>query len=335
MPLVRVTIVTFRRPHLLRRAIASVRAQTHTEWTMEVVNDDPDDAEPARIVAALGDLRISVLVRQRRMGGAINFNHAFRQGPEPFAALLEDDNWWEPAFLSEMIRALEHHPSAALITGNERIWLEEAGDRWVDSGRTLRPANDEVRWHSLRALEKCGGAILCNSAVVYRPSAIPRFETPASMPVDVTEHYRERLIPHPFLLHDAALTNFAVTKRTNRSHSGADWTIQQLLLTASVFASVQPARRSRLSQQLWMHVREKDPLNRTTLLLSARFFPEARALWRDATWPDKLRLAAHLARHRDAAVRYRRIRSDHADAWAFLCSGPVAEALGRGDDGLA
>lgn len=334
MSVVRVTVVTFRRPHLLKRALESVLAQTHRAWTVEVVNDDPDDHEPSRIVSTLDDSRITILNRERRAGGAVNFNHAFRPGPEPYAALLEDDNWWEPAFLETMIAALEAHPRATLITGNERIWEEQAGGAWIDTRRTLRPAQDRVREQPLRALDKCGGAILCNSAVVWRPAAMPSFATPPSMPVDVTEHYRERLIPHPFLLHDLPLVNFAVTLTTNRSSNGEDWTVQQLLLTASVFASLPPSRRPRLAQALWQRTRSRDTVAQTMLLLAGWIFPEAHTLWRSGTVAEKLRLALHLLRHPAAYGRYRRIRHDHDDLWSFLCSGTVADALGRGEDGL-
>jgi hypothetical protein len=332
--LVRITVVTFRRAHLLKRALDSVRAQTHRHWIAEVVNDDAEDPEPSRLIAAIGDPRITILNQAERAGGAANFNYAFRHGPEPYAALLEDDNWWEPAFLETMVEALDARPDAALITGNERIWQEQSDGQWVDTGRTLRPVRDRVRNQPLRALDKCGAAILCNSAVVWRPAAIPEFATPPSMPVDVTEHYRERLIPHPFLLHDLPLANFAVTLTTNRSGKGEDWTVQQLLLTASVFASLPPSRRPRLAEALWHRTRTGDPVARTMLLLAGWIFPEAHSLWRSGTIAEKGRLAAHLLRRPAAFARFRRIRDDHADQWSFLCSGTVADALGRGQDGL-
>ena len=107
-----------------------------------------------------------------------------------------------------------------------------------------------------------------------------------------------------------------------------------MLLTASVFAAVRPERRQRLARALWTETRARNPLNRTTLLVAGRLFPEARALWTDATTSEKARVFAHLFRHRDAYGRYRAIRSDYAESWTFLCSGVVADALGRGEDGL-
>jgi glycosyltransferase involved in cell wall biosynthesis len=332
--LVRITLVTFRRPQLLRRALDSIRAQTHESWTAEVVNDDPDDRQPTEVVASLGDPRITILNRSVRAGGAVNFNYAFRSGDAPYVALLEDDNWWEPEFLATMVAALERAPSAALITGNERVWHEEPGGGWRDSGQTLRPAQDLVREHRLNAIEKCGSAILCNSAVVYRPALIPDFGTPPSMPVDVTEHYRERLIPHPFLVHEKPLANFAVTMTTNRSNKGGDWTVQQLLLTASVFATVRPERRGLLSRALWRYARASEPLKQTTLLMAGHVFPEAQALWADGSFAEKARFRLHLLRHPDVLDRCRRVRHEHADWWAFLCRGAVADDFGRGEDGL-
>ena len=85
---------------------------------------------------------------------------------------------------------------------------------------------------------------------------------------------------------------------------------------------------------LWTETRGRHPLNRTTLMLAGRLFPEARTLWADATVAEKARLFVHLVHHREAYARYRAIKSDYEESWAFLCSGVVADALGRGEDGL-
>ena len=136
------------------------------------------------------------------------------------------------------------------------------------------------------------------------------------------------------LVHEEPLANFAVTLTTNRSNKGSDWTVQQLLLTASVFATVRPERRGLLSRALWRYARTSEPLKQTTLLMAGQLFPEARALWAHGSFAEKARFRLHTLRHRDVLDRCRRVRHEHADLWAFLCRGAVADDFARGEDGL-
>ena len=52
MASLRIFLLTYRRPALLRRALASLLAQTFTDWTCELHNDAPDDDAPRAILAA-------------------------------------------------------------------------------------------------------------------------------------------------------------------------------------------------------------------------------------------------------------------------------------------
>ena len=54
MPHIRVFLCTYRRPALLRRALASLLSQTYTDWTCELHNDAPDDERPRALLAELG-----------------------------------------------------------------------------------------------------------------------------------------------------------------------------------------------------------------------------------------------------------------------------------------
>ena len=101
MAAIRVFLLTCRRPALLRRALDSLRAQTFADWICELHNDAPEDDFPRSLVSEIGDPRITLHHHARNWGPVAAFNHAYAGGPEPFLAILEDDNWWEPAFLAE------------------------------------------------------------------------------------------------------------------------------------------------------------------------------------------------------------------------------------------
>ena len=69
MARVRIYLPTYRRPALLPRALASLRAQTFTDWVCELHNDDPEDPAPGQLLAGLGDPRITLVTHKRNLGG--------------------------------------------------------------------------------------------------------------------------------------------------------------------------------------------------------------------------------------------------------------------------
>lgn len=331
MAAIRVTVLTHRRPALLERALRSLLAQTWTDWVAEVLNDAPDDPAPAALVARLADPRIRIETPCVRRGGTASFNRAFRPGPEPFASLLEDDNWWHPEFLAAAHATLVAHPAAPLVTVNERLWREEADGTWTDTGRTLYPVRDAVVPVPLRALDHCGHARIANSALLFRTAQAPEWRTPETSPIDVSEHYRQRTVPHPFVRLDRDLVNFAVTRHTHRSADPFVWNAHQVLLVGSVFAAVPAARRRHLAAALVGQARRDEPRRLATLALAARYVPAAAALRDVLLVSERVRGALHLLRRRGHAGRYRTLLSDESEAWSFLRRGWVAAALARGE----
>jgi hypothetical protein len=331
VPAVRITVITFRRPHLLDRALRSIQTQVLPYWTAEVVNDDPADPEPARLVARLGDPRIAMVEPAVHRGGSANLNFAFRPGPSPYASVLEDDNWWEPDFLSTLVPLLEARPDIALVVANQRVWQEQEDGTWRRTDSTIRPDGDRLWEFSLHAQDKCGRSVLSNSAMLFRPGAVADWSTPDGLPVDVTEHYRERLVPHPILMCDRVVGNFAETRATNRSGDPMVWSAHQVLLVASVFATLPPGARPALARTLLDDARRRQSHDLTTLLLAGLTVREARALWQFARPFEKLKLGAHLAWHRGRWRRYQSICADHAAEWVFLGRGWVADALRQGE----
>jgi glycosyltransferase involved in cell wall biosynthesis len=326
---VRIYVVTYRRPHLLERALRSLIGQSHKEWVAEILNDDPSDPSVAQLALKLGDARIQVSQPSEHRGGTRNFNYAFRTVDEPFASILEDDNWWEPGFLSTMLAALGGHPGVALACGNEHIWLERLGDQWTDTGRNVWQDTAGERLLNWNALDQCGSAMLCNSSMLFRTKGSDIWRTPESIPIDVTEHFRQRVVPHPLLLVYSPLANYSQTLATHRTRAVSVWARYQVMLVGSVFALAQSACRKRLASALWVRARTKDPLYSTTLISTGLLVPAARELWHQARFTEKARFSAGILRHpRTAASLYRGF-DQYSQEWAWLQQGAFAEFMSR------
>jgi glycosyltransferase involved in cell wall biosynthesis len=94
-PLVSVVIPTRDRPDMLREAIASVRAQTFTDYEIIVVINGPDNPLTQEVwaVAAEGGCAV-VRIKQAGIGPALNNGVKTARGQ--WIALIDDDDLWLP-----------------------------------------------------------------------------------------------------------------------------------------------------------------------------------------------------------------------------------------------
>ncbi|WP_299700096.1 glycosyltransferase [uncultured Tateyamaria sp.] len=113
----RVTIgmPVFNNAETLRRAVASVLAQTYQDWEL-LITDDQSDDETFGIAQefATADPRISVRVNDRRMVFH-NFELALRKARTAYFVWLAGDDYWDPAFLEATVAALDAAPSAVSV----------------------------------------------------------------------------------------------------------------------------------------------------------------------------------------------------------------------------
>lgn len=318
MALVRVFVLTYRRPELLRRALASLRAQTLTDWVCELHNDDPADPAPARLVRELDDPRISCVTHEANWGAVRTFRRAYQGGPEPFAAVLEDDNWWDPELLARLHAALAAAPDCALAWANMRFCEEQADGSWRDTGRCIwppRPPGSIHRFDGLQLLQAFD-ALHSHGAMLFRPdpAAIP----PAETPLAIIEPVRERAISGPLLLLAEPLATFAITRGTSRSVDRSHWLASQLLVATSFFGCV-PLDATAIAR-LWRRAREDRPPWTGLLLLAGIAGAAPRGFFRPARAADWARLAAHVCRRPGVHLRALRFRRRFPAVWAFLAA---------------
>ncbi|RWK08190.1 MAG: glycosyltransferase [Mesorhizobium sp.] len=174
----RVTIIT---PFLnaeenLAEAIASVRAQTVTDWELLLVDDGSTDnsVKIANDVAA-ADPRIKVLRRPpgSKRGAAAARNAGIEAGNGDLFAFLDADDLYEPHMLETVLAAADDNPDAAMIFGPTRWWYpNSARSDWIEPTDGLaRRLHQPPRLLS-RVLLMQDGHVPCTCSVLVRRSAI-------------------------------------------------------------------------------------------------------------------------------------------------------------------
>mgnify|MGYP001811660032 CR=1 FL=1 len=117
-PLVAVVTPVYNGAYSLGRAIESVLAQTHQNWTLIVADNLSDDGtlDLARAYAD-GDPRIRVEEGDVFLSMLGNWNRALSHVPAdaPYVKQLNADEVLLPTCLAEMVSLAERHPTVAVV----------------------------------------------------------------------------------------------------------------------------------------------------------------------------------------------------------------------------
>jgi glycosyltransferase involved in cell wall biosynthesis len=103
--LVSVRTPAYRRPAMLKRALASIIAQDVENWRCDVYDDDPAGSG-REVCDAFGDSRIIYHHNQPQLFASRNIDHCFTaENPHhaEFFCVVEDDNYLLPGFFAENI----------------------------------------------------------------------------------------------------------------------------------------------------------------------------------------------------------------------------------------
>lgn len=112
----------------LAEAVASVRAQTYSDWELILVDDGSEDGSAALAleIAEQEPSRVRFLAfedrRSRGASAARNLGLSKAQGE--FIAFLDADDVWLPEKLARQLGILHGHPAAAMTFGRVRYFSE-------------------------------------------------------------------------------------------------------------------------------------------------------------------------------------------------------------------
>ena len=150
---VAICVATFARQAGLRRLLASLAALERGEVDLRVVVVDNDAGGSARaVVDRLVDFPWSIeyAVEPHRGISAARNAAVRRVGEVEFVAFVDDDEWVEPAWLVELVRA-QLRTDADIVVGPVLPDFAAPPPRWFSKGRFLEPYEhrpDEPLWYA-------------------------------------------------------------------------------------------------------------------------------------------------------------------------------------------
>lgn len=182
-----VLIPAYNRVHTLREAIASVLSGSYSNIEI-LVSDDCSPTDLGPVVAEFRDGRLVYRRNATNLGVAGNMTAAIRATSGPYLTVLNDDDSWEPDFLSQLVRALEAHPDAAvafcdhfIVDAAGRIDVAESDANSRRWGRDLLTEGLYVPFYEIamirRSIPVAMGAVFRRSAIGSTP--LPREAGPA------------------------------------------------------------------------------------------------------------------------------------------------------------
>jgi glycosyltransferase involved in cell wall biosynthesis len=145
-PTVSVIIPCYNTAEYVGDTLASVFAQTRTDFEAIVINDgSPDTPELERALASYRDRIVYLVQENRGLAGARNAGIRAARGQ--FIALLDSDDIWEPDYLAVQLAEMERDPTIDVLYPDAVIF----GDS-MESGRRsmeLSPSTGEVTFERL------------------------------------------------------------------------------------------------------------------------------------------------------------------------------------------
>jgi glycosyltransferase involved in cell wall biosynthesis len=124
---VSICIPTYNRSHYLAYAIASVLAQTYSNFELIVCDDGSQDNTPD-LIASLSDDRLRYLRHPQNIGRSRNMRSGFEAATGEYFIKFDDDDALTPDFLAKTVAILESYPTVDLVCTNHWI-INKNSDR--------------------------------------------------------------------------------------------------------------------------------------------------------------------------------------------------------------
>jgi hypothetical protein len=114
-PLVSIVIPTHNRSDLLSEALASVAAQSMTDWQVIIVDDGSTPAVNEQQIQAQFGPKFQVMRHPVAQGSAAAKNTGVNAATGKYLAFLDDDDLFAPTYLASAIEVLEANPQISTL----------------------------------------------------------------------------------------------------------------------------------------------------------------------------------------------------------------------------
>lgn len=179
--MISIVIPLYNKAEKISGTLASVFAQTYTDYEIVIVDDGSTDRS-ANIVERINDSRIR-LVRQTNAGVSSARNRGITEAKGDYVAFLDADDRWNPEFLSEISKLIVSYPKCDVFSVRYNF-EDEYGNTHISEMNFLNIQEGESG--EIKNYFKCASnsdAPLWTSAVVAKKKALVNV---GGFPVGVT-----------------------------------------------------------------------------------------------------------------------------------------------------
>ncbi len=128
-----VVVATYNRSNVLRYALDSLVAQSHSDWEAVIVGDRCTDDSEA-VVASFGDARMTWVNLPRNLGEQSGPNSVgARMSRGSFIAWLNHDDMWSPVHLEHLLEVAQRHEADFVVSAWLAVGPHSRQD--LDAGR--------------------------------------------------------------------------------------------------------------------------------------------------------------------------------------------------------
>jgi glycosyltransferase involved in cell wall biosynthesis len=185
VPRVSVVIPSWSAEAFIAETVASVLAQSLSDWELVIVDDSSPDATVAVARAAAGDdPRVRIEANPDNLGPAGNWNRAVSMARAPYVKLLCSDDVLLPDCLARQAAVLDAHPEAGLVAARRDVIDARGRVRFASRGlQGLSAVMDGPS--AIRAMVACATTPFGEpSVVLFRRAALQSIDASGNGPFD-------------------------------------------------------------------------------------------------------------------------------------------------------
>jgi GT2 family glycosyltransferase len=249
VPLVAVLCPLYNHQAFIADTVASVQAQTLTNWQMMVVDDASTDGSAAVVQAlAAQDERITLIGHADNQGISLALHTAWQQAQAPYIAMLGSDDRFMCDKLALQLAYLQQHPEVGAVYGQAQA-IDELGQVLNQPGNPTMALFNATPMSRIERLQRFfnQGNHLVGSSIMVRQSVLQAMAQPFNPQFHQLEDYDRNfklalqtelaVLPDPLVQYRQHPGN--VSKRATFTDLRTRWETTQILL--DVAHQMQPA----------------------------------------------------------------------------------------------